>query len=61
MFFLTRQARNVGRKTKPICVPDIIDSSVSPADILREQQEDATLEKIFGLVGMDTDVDAKFH
>lgn len=31
---LTRQqARHVGKKTEPICVPDIIDSSVSPADI----------------------------
>lgn len=59
---LTRQQdRHVGKKTKPICVPDIIDSSVSPGDILREQEEDATLEKIRGLVGKDTDADAKVH
>lgn len=59
---LTRQqARHVGKKTKSICVPDIIDSSVSPADILREQEDDATLEKIRGLVGKNTDADAKVH
>nr|XP_034325279.1 uncharacterized protein LOC105323550 isoform X4 [Crassostrea gigas] len=59
---LTRQqARHVGKKTKPICVPDIIDSSARPADILREQEGDDTLEKIRGLVGKDTDADAKVH
>eukprot|EP00105_Crassostrea_gigas_P036821 XP_019920969.1 PREDICTED: uncharacterized protein LOC105323876 isoform X1 [Crassostrea gigas] len=59
---LTRQqARHVGKKTKPICVDSIIDSSVSPADILREQEENATLEKIRGLVGKDTDADTKVH
>lgn len=57
---LTRQqARHVGKKTKPICVSDIIDSSMSLAEILREQEEDATLEIIHFLVGKDTDADAK--
>lgn len=54
-------ARHVGKRTKPICVPNIIDSSVSPADILREQEEDDTMEKIRGLVGKDTDTNAKAH
>lgn len=31
------------------------------ADILREQEENATLEKIRGLVGKDTDADTKVH
>lgn len=47
----TQQARNAGKKTKLICVQDIIDSTVSPAYILREEEEDATLEKIRGFVG----------
>lgn len=34
---------------------------MSPADILREQEENATLEKIRGLVGKDTDADTKVH
>ena len=55
-----QQARREGKKTKPIYVPDIIDSSVSPDELRAAQEEDATLE-IRGLVGQDVDTDAKVH
>ena len=56
-----QQAHREGKKTKPIYVPDIIDSSVSPDELRAAQEEDATLEKIRGLVGQDVDPGAKVH
>lgn len=53
-----QQSRNESKKPKPMCVPEIIKSDISPDDIETEQNDDETLVKIRSMVGQEK-VDSK--
>lgn len=53
-----QQSRNESKKPKPMCVPEIIKSDISPDDIEAEQNDDETLVKIRSMVGQE-EVDSK--
>lgn len=48
-----QQSRNESKKPKPMCVPEIIKSDISPDDIEAEQNDDETLVKIRSMVGQE--------
>lgn len=55
-----QQSRKESKKSKPLCVPEIINSDISPDDIEAEQNEDETLVKIWTMVGPEDD-DSRFR
>jgi hypothetical protein len=50
-----QQASNRGKNSKPLCVPKIFNSDISPGDIEAAQKDDETLAKIRSLVGREDD------
>ncbi|XP_061176104.1 uncharacterized protein LOC133185059 [Saccostrea echinata] len=50
-----QQAQKEGKRTKSLCVPEIIDADICPDDIKAAQEKDETLNKIRSLVGQDDD------
>lgn len=48
-----QQSCNESKKPKPMCVPEIIKSDISPDDIEAEQNDDETLVKIRTMVGQE--------
>ncbi|XP_061184347.1 uncharacterized protein LOC133192347 [Saccostrea echinata] len=55
-----QQAQKEGKRTKSLCVPEIIDADICPDDIKAAQEKDETLNKIGSLVGQDDDSKVTF-